>query len=58
MNKDALPPMSDAILVDELRSIDIEVMRRKKAQPFEAYATWAYLERLEALSRFEKRIAA
>jgi len=52
------PPMSDAELMEDLRSIDAEVARRKKAYPFEPYAVWAMNARQAALARFEQRAAA
>jgi len=52
------PPMSDAELMEDLRTIDAEVARRKKAYPFEPYAVWAMNARQAALARFEQRVAA
>lgn len=51
-------PMSDAELMKDLRTIDAEVARRKKAYPFEPYAAWAMTARLAAIARFEQRVAA
>jgi len=52
------PPMSDAELMEDLRTIDAEVARRKKAYPFEPYAVWAMNARQAAIARFEQRVAA
>ena len=56
-NENKLPPMSDARLMAELRAIDAEVSRRKKAYPLEPYAVWAMNERQAALDRFEARVS-
>jgi len=50
--------MSDAELMEDLRTIDAEVARRKKAYPFEPYAVWAMNARQAAIARFEQRVAA
>jgi hypothetical protein len=52
-----LKPMSDAELMEDLRAIDAEVARRKKAHPFEPYAVWAMFARQAALARYEQRAA-
>ena len=52
------PPISDAELMADLRAIDVEVARRKKAYPFEPYAVWAMTARQDALASFERRVAA
>ena len=49
--------MSDDELMEDLRAIDAEVARRKKAYPFELYAVWALTERQAALARFELRVS-
>ena len=58
VERHARPPMSDAELLEDLRNIDAEVTRRKKANPFEPYAVWAMTARQAALARFEQRVAA
>ena len=52
---EALPPMSDEKLLADLAAIDDEVQRRKKARPFEPYATWALLARNQAIAEFAHR---
>jgi hypothetical protein len=44
--------------MEDLRTIDVEVSRRKKAYPFEPYAVWAMNARQAAIARFEQRVAA
>lgn len=47
--------MTDERLRADLAEIEVEVERRKKATPFEAYAHWAMMARIAALARYDER---
>ena len=45
----------DEALRHDLTLIDEEIARRKMKKPFEPYAAWAMMARIEAMARFEGR---
>lgn len=58
MQQTVRQPIRDAELNEDLRAIEVEIARRKKARPFEPYAVWAATERFAAFERFERRWAS
>lgn len=45
----------DSKLAADLDAIEREVKRRKKAHPFEPYATWSFVEEMAAIERAYQR---